>query len=504
MIHRDRSHIRLSRDLAVLVIGLAAALAMTLPAVAQSAHPNVLFILVDDLRPSFPAYGESFVHAPNLERLTSRGMRFDRAYCNQALCAPSRASLLTGMRSTTSGVYDLGTSFRARNPDAVTLPQRFKAAGYRTEAVGKVFHIGHGGVDDPRSWSIAAWSESPIDYAMTASTGGRLTREEALFANWRDGDPMKLPRGAAWERAPVEDDAYADGRIAREAVRRLRAAAESPDQPFFLAVGFTKPHMPFCAPAKYWDLYDPPSLPMPPRTTPPEGAPAYAAKPARLEIGNYEPIPGGDAPLDADLTRTLVHGYYASLSYMDAQLGLVLDELDRVGLASNTIVVLWGDHGFHLGLHGSWTKHTNYEQDTRIPLLIVAPGTTTAASATPAIVESVDLYPTLVELAGPPAGEVPQHLDGVSLVPVLRRPESSVRDHAYHAYPRGERLGRAIRTERYRMVEWKRIGAPPATAEYELYDYSQQAWESRNIAAEQPAVLEALKAILAGHPEAAE
>lgn len=482
---------------------LGALLLFAHPVWAQSTRINVLLILVDDLRPSFGAYGEAGVHAPNLDRLAARGIRFDRAYCNQALCAPSRVSLLTGVRPTTSGVYDLGTSFRSRAPNTQTLPELFRDHGYRTQAVGKVFHIGHGSRDDPRSWSVPSWSESPVDYALTASTGGMLTREEALFANWSGGDPSKLPRGAAWERAPLEDDVYADGRIAREAVRRIRASAEDTSVPFFLAVGFTKPHLPFAAPAKYWDLYDPAKLQLPPRTAPPEGAPPYASKPARLEIGNYDPIPGGSEPLDENLTRTLTHGYYACISYMDAQLGLVLDELDRTGLAEHTIVVLWGDHGFHLGLHGSWTKHTNYEQDTRIPLLVVAPGVTHPGSASASIVESVDVYPTLVELAGLAPRDGAQPLDGVSLVPVLRDPATRVRDHAYHAYPRGDRVGRAVRTDTYRMVEWKVPGAADSSAEYELYDYTAQAWEERNLATARPDVLERLKAMLKLHPEAA-
>ena len=464
-------------------------------------RPNVLLILVDDLRPSFPAYGESFVHAPNLDRLAARGVRFDRAYCNQAICAPSRINLLTGMRSTTSGVYGLSRSFRDRSPDAVTLPQRFKENGYRVEAIGKVFHVGHGSTDDEASWTSPAWRESPVDYALTASTGGVLTREEALFNNWTGGDPWKQPRGAAWERAPLEDDVYADGRIAREAVRRLRARAED-REPFFLAVGFTKPHLPFCAPEKYWALYDDHDFPLPANPRPAEGAPPYAEKGARVEIGSYEPVPGGDGPLPDDLTRTLTQGYYAAISYMDSQLGLVLDELDRSGLADNTIVVLWGDHGFHLGHHGTWTKHTNYERDNRIPLLVVAPGVTQPGGECGAFAESVDVYPTLVELAGLPAREVPQRLDGMSLAAVLADPSGATRDHAYHAYPRGERLGRAIRTERYRMVEWKVVGAPTETAEYELYDYQTDPLETRNLAAELPEVLEAHKSILARYPEA--
>ena len=195
------------------------------------------------------------------------------------------------------------------------------------------------------------------------------------------------------------------------------------------------------------------------------------------------------------MQRTLIHGYYAALSYMDAQLGRVLDELDRLGLAENTIIVLWGDHGYHFGDHGTWTKHTNYEADNRIPLLLIAPGITRPGSSTQAFAETVDVYPTLVELAGLPRPDVSQGLDGKSLLPVLTDPEMTVRDHAYHAFNRGPRIGRAIRTERYRMVEWKRAGAPESKAQYELYDYKEDALERKNIAASNPEVLSRMKAI---------
>lgn len=466
-------------------------------------RPNVLLILVDDLKPSFGAYGDSFVHSPNLDALAARGMRFDRAYCNQAVCAPSRNNLLTGMRSTTLGIYSLHEFFRSKAPDAVTLPQYFVQNGYRSEGVGKVFHIGHGNINDEQSWSVPFKKESPVDYALEESTGGRLTIEEALFGNY-GGNAWDLPRGTAWEKADVEDGAYADGRIAAEGIRRLRASKER-GGPFFLALGFTKPHLPFCAPSKYWDLYDPAVFEDMPATFTnlPDGAPPYAGKGSKVEIGSYTPIPRGEEEsIPADVQRTLVHGYYASLSYMDAQVGKVIDELDALGMADNTIIVVWGDHGYHFGEHGSWTKHTNYEYDTHIPLLIVAPGVTRPGMSTQALVETVDIYPTLADLADLPAPTGPQYLDGTSLVPVLKDPDGVVRDHAYHCYPRGDRMGRAIRTDRYRMVEWKRIGESASTAEYELYDYDDSPLELRNIAGTQPEVLEAHKQILARYPEA--
>ncbi|HLU48964.1 MAG TPA: sulfatase, partial [Planctomycetota bacterium] len=352
---------------------------------ASKDRPNVLLILVDDLKPSFGAYGDEWVHSPSLDRLAARGMRFDRAYTNQAVCAPSRNNLLTGARSTSLGVYSLGYHFRRAVPDAVTLPQYFKDHGYHSSGIGKVFHIGHGNHDDERSWSVPFHPEKVVDYVLPESTGGKLTREEALFAN---RSARGLPRGAAWEKADVADDAYADGRIADETIRRLREHKEKGRQ-FFLAVGFTKPHLPFCAPKRYWDRYDPSKLPMPRVTEPWRGAPPYAPK-TLLELDQYKPVPERP-PLDEKLVRTLIHGYYAALSYMDAQLGRVIDELDRLELSESTIIILWGDHGYHLGDHGAWTKHTNYEEANRIPLLIVAPGVTKPGTSSDAFVETVDI-----------------------------------------------------------------------------------------------------------------
>lgn len=486
--------------LTVCFLGLVAA---PMPAAAAANRPNILLLLVDDLKPSFNAYGEASVHSPNLDRLAARGLRFDMAYCNQAVCAPSRNHLLTGARSTSTGIYSLGYHFRRALPDAVTLPQYFMQHGWRAEGIGKVFHIGHGNVNDELSWSVPFQPDKVIDYVLPESTGGELTREEAYFSNQKLGQNRSLPRGAAWEKADVPDDAYADGRIANEGIRRLEAARER-NQPFFLALGFTKPHLPFCAPRQYWDLYDPATLPLPSVTSPPSGAPPYAGK-TLGELNQYTPVPQRP-PLDEQLVRTLIHGYYAALSFMDAQVGRVLDALDALGLAENTIIVLWGDHGYHLGDHGAWTKHTNYEQANRIPMVMVAPGVTRPNTSSRALVETVDIYPTLAELAGLPAPTGPQPIDGTSLVPILKDPTATVKDHVYHVFPRGvggkRLLGRAIRTQRYRLVEWKEAGAPANTAEYELYDYFEDPLETVNLAADRPELVARMAAILARHPEA--
>lgn len=476
------------------------------PAAKAAERPNVLLILVDDLKPAIGAYGDPIAITPNLDRLAARGTRFDYAFCNQAVCAPSRNNLMTGLRSTSSGLYTLGLNFRAALPDAVTLPQYFKQHGYRTESMGKVYHIGHGNVNDEASWSVPHHPELVIEYNDSASKpDGPLTREEAMFANHRGDTPVReLPRGFAYESPDVPDEAYADGRIAALATERLQARATEPDQPFFMAVGFARPHLPFSAPRRYWDLYPHDRIPLTLNPLPPVGAPGYATK-RKGEITNYLPVPDADA-LDPELQRTLIHGYYASTAFVDAQIGKVLAALDATGLADHTIVVLWGDHGFHLGDHGSWTKHSNHEQANRIPLIFAGPGIT-AGVATRSVAETVDIYPTLCDLAGLPPPAVPQGLDGDSQAPALHDPGVIVDTYAYHAYPRGgpgrqNVLGRAIRTQRYRLVEWKAIGAAPETADLELYDYWADPWETRNLAAERPAVVADLRAILATQPEA--
>ncbi|MDR8392409.1 sulfatase [Aliifodinibius sp. S!AR15-10] len=471
----------------------------------QAQKPNVLLILVDDLKPAIGAYGNDMAITPEMDKLASESLRFIKAYANQAVCAPSRLNLMLGSRSTSSGIYGFGRDLRDFYPDATTMPQFFKQHGYHAESMGKVYHIGHGTYNDEESWSIPHHSDKVIEYNDPESTGGELTREEALFGNRSWEFARSLSRGAAWESPAVEDTAYADGRVANHAIKRLNALKENPEQPFFMAVGFARPHLPFSVPQKYWDIYDPEELPMPQIEQAPKGAPDYAGKSGGGEIAQYKPIPTPDeieGPFPDQLKRNLIHGYYASVSYVDTQIGKVLSELENLGLDENTIVVLWGDHGFHLGELGIWTKHVNYEIANNIPLMIRAPGVTTPGSSTEQLAETVDIYPTLAELTGLPNPNPTQPLDGESMVPVLKNPEARVSDHAYHTYPRGERIGRAIRTDRYRLVEWKNIGADPETADLELYDYTDGPVEQENLADERPEVVERLKRILYRYPEA--
>jgi iduronate 2-sulfatase len=361
-------------------------------------------------------------------------------------------------------------------PDVATLPQWFKQHGYASHGLGKIFHVGHGNHEDAASWSVPHFQAKSIGYAL-AENNAQLTREEALFAN-KAKEPWKLPRGAALESADVPDDAYGDGKIASEAVARLEAFKKS-GEPFFLAVGFLKPHLPFCAPKKYWDMHDPAKLPLPTRATPPDGAPEFAPG-TWGELRQYKDMPEKGA-VTPEQMRTLIHGYYAATSYMDAQLGRVLDALDRLGLAEGTIVVLWGDHGWHLGDHGLWCKHTNYEQATRAPLIVAAPGKR-GGQKTHALAEFVDIYPTLCELAGL---EKPAHLQGDSLVPWLDDPARASKPAAHQVYPRGSKetgpmLGHAVRTDRWRYVEWrKKDGSVVAR---ELYDLRDDPGETVNLA----------------------
>lgn len=464
------------------------------PAVGLAAErPNVLLICVDDLKPTIGCFGDPVAVTPHIDALAKRGVRFDSAYCNQAVCSPSRNSLMTGLRPQTIGVYDLPTHFRlatseltANDPqrgEVVTLSQHFKNNGYLAQGLGKIYHIGHGNIDDKASWSVPSWRPKGPSYVLDANVKNIVP------------DAKGKKRGPATESADVSDETYGDGKIALETIERIAEAKKNPEQPFFIAAGFLKPHLPFVAPKKYWDLYHPSELPMPEVTSPPTDAPTYAGT-SGGELRNYSDM-RIKGPIDSSTTRHLIHGYYAATSYADAQIGKVIAAIDEHGFADNTIIVLWGDHGWHLGDHGMWCKHTNYEQAARIPVIIAAPGAARDAS-TSAMMETVDIYPTLVELAGI---EPAPNLDGVSQAEVVRDPSQHVRDYVTHVYPRSSRLGRAIRNSRYRMVQWKEIGAKPDSAEMELYDYETDPLETQNIASKYPEIVATMNAELEKQPE---
>jgi arylsulfatase A-like enzyme len=464
-------------------------------------RPNILFIAVDDLRPEFGAYGAGYIKSPNLDRLARAGLTFDRAYCQQAVCSPTRSSLMTGTRPDTTKVWDLVTHFRTALPDVVTLGQHFKNHGYFVQGMGKIYH---GGFDDPATWSVP-WQTpkaqtygrpennrygrpgaDPDDEAATKARKDRKSggKGKATPAEQPDAAATKTlnSRGPAFEASDVPDNTFQDGKVADLAVSTLNEL-KSRQQPFFLAVGFVKPHLPFVSPQRYWDLYDPAKIELAPNKYRPKDAPDYAILPGG-ELRNYKDIPETSIP--DDLARQLKHGYYAAISYMDAQVGKVLDELERLGLRENTIVILWGDHGWKLGEHDAWCKHSNCENDTHAALLLSVPGMRHAGAHTRSLVEFVDIYPTLSDLAGLP---LPGHLEGLSFKPLLDDPTLPWKQAAFSQYPRpkgrsgtGPLMGYSMRTERHRFTVWVNRDDHSKVDAIELYDHVTDPQENQNLA----------------------
>ncbi|MCF7710266.1 MAG: sulfatase-like hydrolase/transferase [Opitutales bacterium] len=407
---------------------------------AEPKKLNVLFIAVDDLRPEMNASGSNIIRTPNLDRIAARGTTFDRAYCQQAVCSPSRTSLMTGRRPDATRVWDLETHFRTALPDAVTVAQHFKNHGYHSQGMGKIFH---GGFDDAPSWSVPWETPRAPQYASPANV--RLQSANV--------DKKGRGRGPAYESADVPDDTYTDGKVARLAAQTLTRLKQA-GKPFFLAVGMAKPHLPFVAPKKYWDLYDPKTIYVPAFQKLPLGAPAFVGH-TNGELGSYAGMPK-DGVVDEATARTLRHGYYAAISYMDAQVGLILDALEKEGLAQNTVIVLWGDHGWQLGEHGLWHKHTNFEIAVRAPLIISAPGQKAAGRKSLSLAEFIDIYPTLADICGLPR---PKDIEGVSLRPVLDDAAAKVRPVAISQYPRNDAgkslMGYSIRDDQWRLTLWR-------------------------------------------------
>lgn len=474
----------------------------------QRLRPNVLFIAIDDLRPELGCYGESHIRSPHIDRLAERGTVFLRAYCQQAVCGPSRTSLLTGLRPDTTGVWGNRTHFRQKVPDAVTLPQHFKNHGYHTQGMGKIFHGSfprkattyYGGRDmhDPQSWSIPMWLGGPRYYytpdgiAAAKKDFQRISgKSGAALDEWVD----YFTRGPSTEAPEVPDDVPYDGQLATHAVQTLQDLQQK-DRPFFLAVGFIKPHLPFVAPKKYWDLYDPAQIELAKNPSKPKGAPALAMH-GFGELRYYSDIVKR-GPVSDGKARQLIHGYCACVSYVDAQVGHLLDELDRLGLRDQTIICLWGDHGWHLGDHGLWCKHSNFENATRAPLIVCAPGAKATGRKTDALVEFVDIYPTLAELAGLP---LPEALEGASFAPLLDDPDRPGKQAALSQYPRGTAMGRSMRTDRYRFTLWQDRRKSGKTLAVELYDHQNDPEENDNLAVqpEHAALVKSLSAELERH-----
>ncbi len=481
-------------------------------------RPNVVFIVVDDLRPELGCYGRDYIKSPNIDRLARSGVLFRRAYCQQAVCSPSRSSVLTGTRPDTTQVWDLVTHFRTALPDVVTLQQNFKNHGYFVQGMGKIFH---GGYDDSPSWSVPWQTPKAVTYALPENAAknhvqadpdgekgdnsGAELQSYSLTKKSKAGKRKKSApdsvnpdevnsRGPAFECADVPDNTFQDGKVAELAISTLRDLSKKPE-PFFLAVGFIKPHLPFVAPKKYWDLYDPAKIKLAPNPFRQIDAPDYAVKTAG-ELRKYRGIPDGHIP--DDLARQLKHGYYAAVSYTDAQVGKVLDELGRLGLSKNTIVICWGDHGWKLGEHDAWCKHSNVENDANAPLILSVPGMKNAGAQTDGLVEFVDIYPTLSELAELPP---PSHLEGTSFRPLLDDPKRPWKAAAFSQYPRPRGkthtmplMGYSMRTDRYRFTVWVGRGDHTQVDAIELYDHLNDPLENTNVAkrAEQAVTVERL------------
>ncbi len=430
--------------------------------VASEKPLNVLFFFVDDLRPELGCYGDSMVHTPNIDRLAGNGLVFTRAYCQQAVSNPSRTSLLTGLRPDEDGVTDLETHFRDKVPEVTTLPQLFKNNGYLTLGAGKVYHATPYIVDD-LSWTRPIPPYKTRNYLLPENQVG--TRKQN-----------------ASEAADVNDTAYTDGKTANYALQYLEEAQKT-GKPFFLAIGFNKPHLPFNAPKKYWDLYRDHDFLISNRERP-AGSPELAFHHWE-ELRGYRDIPDSGA-LSTEKEQQLWQGYYACISYVDAQIGKVMDKLEETGRLENTIIVLWGDHGYHLGEQDTWCKSTNFELDARVPLIISAPGAAGNGRYCDAIVETLDIYPTLAGLCGL---EPESPLSGISLQPLLNDPGKKwdqiafnqfIRPYAALRNGKPSHMGYSVRTDKWRCTWWWDL-ATDQIVEKELYDLSGNRVEKENL-----------------------
>ena len=492
---------------------------------AQTKKPNILFIAVDDLKTEIGAYGSRIAKTPNIDRLAASGTVFLGNYCQQAVCGPTRASLMTGMRPDYTKVWDLKTRMRDMNPDILSLPQHLIAQGYTTQGIGKIY--------DPRcvdkdldlpSWSVpyhktkdkyyaagygepaVGWFQNPVNKAL-AEQYAKEAAAQGITKSGEVRDYILTKLKPATESADVPDNAYNDGANVLQARDILAQLSRQKDKPFFLAVGLAKPHLPFISPKKYWDLYKREEMPIAAFAEKPKNAVDLALHNSG-EIRSYTDVSaatqqmkdkGYGISLPEDKQRELIHGYYAAVSYTDANVGVLLRALDSLGLRENTIVVLWGDHGWHLGDHNLWCKHSNFEQATRTPLIISAPGIKPSVTRSPS--EFVDIFPTLCALTG---STIPAHLHGKSLMPVMKNPALRVKEYAVSQYPRsgnsaenqrlgyadGNVMGYSIRTERYRYTIWMGNGFrsdrpfdPKLVVGQELYDYEKDPEERENLQA---------------------
>ena len=504
--------------------------------------PNILFIAVDDLRPELGCYGSEVAVTPNLDKLASEGLLFDRTYCQQAICSPSRASLMTGARPETINVWENYTYFRDENPDIITLPQHFRANGYETVYCGKIFHK-RDFADHPKSWSREPATDQ-LDIKKPQLIGGyadpknvKIFQEEqaAVKAKYGNNHHYALGRGPAYESYDVPDHTYIDGYHTELAIATMKDMQEKGEKPFFLGLGFKLPHLDFIAPKKYWDLYDPEKIPLATQTEDPDAGAAMGLH-ASFELRVRAGIPKY-GPIEEDLARTLKHAYLASVSYVDAQVGKMIAALEEAGLREKTIIIFWSDHGWHLGDMGVWGKATNYEIATRVPMMLWTPDMPdkNRGKKTEALVELVDMYPTLCDLAGI---DKPQHLEGHSMMPLLENPDLPWKQAAFSQYPnpalrewaanpitpemrelffgplirdveqkiiqqQGEKwdrdiyenhlMGYSMRTDNYRIVIWKNRNTPDADPLFvELFDHKNDPTETKNVAEENPEIVKQL------------
>ena len=501
--------------LSVLLLGV------TINGFAQkTAKPNILFIAVDDFKPEIGAYGNTLIKTPNIDRLAKMATVFMNNYCQQAVCGPTRASLMTGMRPDVTRVWDLKTQMRDMNPDILTLPQYLITQGYTTSGIGKIYHPSSAIKKvDPVSWSIPYLELKETDYAnglgFPANAQYQKPENKAMFPpkekgkgkekDKKDDGDDETPtstKGPSSECIDVPDNAYNDGAYALKAKEQIMALTMA-GKPFFMAVGFHKPHLPFVAPKKYWDLYNREDMPLAAFQEHSKDGPLLAYhKSGELrnytDIPAYATLPGEDLRigLKIEKQKELIHGYYAAVSYTDAQIGILLNTLDSLGTLNNTIIILWGDHGWHLGDHDLWEKHTNFEQATRSPLIIAAPGFKPGKTTSPS--EHLDIFPTICNLAGLP---IPMQLQGKSLLPVMKDKKVTVKEFSVSQYPRklqkeevkkmgyddNKIMGYSFRTNKYRYTIWMRsfTSDQPFNANKvyasELYDYVKDPLEKVNV-----------------------
>ncbi len=476
---------------------------------SKQEHPNILFISIDDLRPELGCYGNDFIKTPNIDMFAEDGVLFNSAYCQSAVCAPSRASLMLGLRPDSTHVWHLGDEFRKINPDAVTMPQYFHKYGYYTVNIGKIFH---NYMPDSISWDEPDLRPYPYGepenllrdgetfYVNEEAQGIQRTRRDSILAI------RKVTYADGWNCGPVveigigEDKDYIDGAQTDLAIETLKRIKEQ-DKPFFLALGYYRPHLPFAAPKKYWDMYVRDEVPLPNNPSRPEGSPSFALN-SMYELRAYGGTNKKAHPVDGtigeDTTRLLKHGYLASVSYVDACVGKLMDAMKEMDIYDETVIIIWGDHGWKLGDLGSWGKMTNYEIDTRVPMIVKAPisplakgdtGGYVMAGEANGLVELVDIFPSLCELSGIP---VEDYLQGQSFVPLMDNPDLGGKEAAFSqfrrrpnvAYDGGQYMGYSVRTKDLHYIQWHtwdnklKVAGDSVTAE--LYDHRVDPYETRN------------------------